>query len=367
MPSFNAQPVNPNDPPPLNPSTFPYGDVAFPAAMQVTGQSITSAQQAATDQKARLQDYINNLWNLKSYAQMAAKSVGQRGAAGLQNPLQVYNSLNAMANQAGIPIDAEISKALMQGDNIENTLNGLLQNAGSIYSHLAGIQASGGGGGGGRSNQPQRPDVGQQMGTRTDIEGNVYNAQGQKIGNVNKGSIYKSDTQKDVNQQGQSDRQAGQDASNQGTISGTAPPPSSPGDYNSQNNLGFTNDTSGLDVLPYYSQASTFDPSNINFNVTPPQDLSQNLSFGGSGGGGNNLGFNVNTSSLDTTGMLPGFESFGGDHGTLSGLLSSTGFTPGGGDTGGFGASGSWGDGGGYNPMDSSAGFAESSGGGEGE
>lgn len=143
-------------------------------------QLLGSAQTSAADQKQRLLDYIGHLYQLRNLATQAARGAGARGASGQQNPLAVYRSLNEMASQAGIPMDTEISKALQQGNGIENTLNSIIAQAAGLYAQMGSIPksqsnsyppGSGGGsvasvGGGGHSG-------GYQPITQKDIFGNV--------------------------------------------------------------------------------------------------------------------------------------------------------------------------------------------------
>lgn len=142
---------------------------------------VSTAKQSATDQKARLQDYINHLRSLKGLARRAAASMVARGGSS-QNPMAIYRNMQAMADQAGVPIEAEISKALQQSNNIENTLSSILANAAQIYTTIANVGGSlsqGGGislggrsgaGGSGRGFPSFMQPAG--GGTMTDIHGN---------------------------------------------------------------------------------------------------------------------------------------------------------------------------------------------------
>lgn len=132
-----------------------YPDYASQAGTAIT-DLVSSAKQSAVDQKTRLMDFIKNLYSMRNYQMMQAKGAASRGAQGQQNPLAVYQAVNEMANQAGIPLQANISQALMQGNAIENTLNDILSRAVQSYTQLASIPqsrstggSSGGGGGGG--------------------------------------------------------------------------------------------------------------------------------------------------------------------------------------------------------------------------
>lgn len=120
-------------------SSEPFAPQYLDQAAQQTQDLVASAQQSATAQKQRLADYINHLYSLQALSKMAAKGAAARGAAGQQNPLAVYKAMNDLAAQAGVPMDAEISKALQQGDNIENTLNTMLANAANVYAHLGSV------------------------------------------------------------------------------------------------------------------------------------------------------------------------------------------------------------------------------------
>lgn len=123
-------------------SSEPFAPEYLGQAAQQTRDMVASAQKSATDQKQRLSDYINHLYAVQALAKMAAKGAAARGANGQQNPLSVYKAMNALAAQAGIPMDAEISKALQQGDSIENTLNALLGQAAQVYAHLGSVMKS---------------------------------------------------------------------------------------------------------------------------------------------------------------------------------------------------------------------------------
>ncbi len=164
-------------------STTPFAPEYIPQAAAQVGDMVTSAKSAAAAQSQRLQDYIGHLYQLRNLATMAAKGQAARTSGGSQNPLQVYQAMNEMASQAGIPMDAEISKALISGNGIENTLNELLTKAAGLYTNLGSImkqqssseatQTSGTGGSAtnvGGGNSGARP-----QGVYKDINGNVVN------------------------------------------------------------------------------------------------------------------------------------------------------------------------------------------------
>lgn len=162
-------------------SSEPYAPEYIQKAGDQIGDFVGSAKSAASAQTQRLMDFIASLHGLRSQVMNQAKGAAARGANGQQNPLAVYQAVNEMANQAGIPLTANIQQALMQGNSIENTLNTMLSQAAQHYSQLASIQRSnsssnsnsGGGGqvinlGGGRSESK-----GKEKGTYTDIYGNI--------------------------------------------------------------------------------------------------------------------------------------------------------------------------------------------------
>lgn len=124
-------------------SSFSSQEPAYPEFAQQAGatvqDAIASAKAAKDAQLARLNNYVQYLQRLKALAQMAAKGAAARGATGQQNPLAVFRAMTDLANQAGIPIDAEIAKQLMQGTSIENTLNDLLLKASQVQTSLASI------------------------------------------------------------------------------------------------------------------------------------------------------------------------------------------------------------------------------------
>ncbi len=120
----------------------PYAPQYMGDAANAINDFTTSAKSAAADQKNRLMDFIKNLYSLRLQVMNQAKGAAARGAAGQQNPLDVYRAVNEMASQAGVPLQANISQALLQGNQIENTLNGLLSQAASHYTQLASIPQS---------------------------------------------------------------------------------------------------------------------------------------------------------------------------------------------------------------------------------
>lgn len=175
----------------------PYAPQYIDKSGDMVANTVATAQQSAIDQKARLQDYINSLTQLRTFAQMAAQGMAARGANGMQNPMQVYQQVQQMAAQAGIPITAEIGKALQAGNNIENTLTSILDSASKVYAGLGAIPTRSTGGGqviggqNGRGSQgngnggvrnPNADSQGIQrlgsLGNERDAQGNLINGTG---------------------------------------------------------------------------------------------------------------------------------------------------------------------------------------------
>lgn len=165
----------------------PFSPDFIQEAGKTAGEIKNSAQSSAQAQLARLNDYMKHLYKVKELAKMAAKGAGARGAAGQQNPLAVYKGLTELARQASIPIDAEIAKTLQGSNNIENTMNQLLTQAGGLQAQLGSIMKSSGGGSGssftvggnsgGRSGtaRPGQPAqaANDPSGKKIDIRGNI--------------------------------------------------------------------------------------------------------------------------------------------------------------------------------------------------
>lgn len=148
----------------------------------IAREIVPSAQQSAENQQARLNEYINHLKQLRSLAVRAARSAGAKGG-GMQNPIAVSRALDELSMQAGLPIDAEISRAIQGSNNIENTLNSMMAQAASLMTALGSVQrsesrgssqSSGGGGGtvSSSSRRGGRGGFGGDMGEYVDIRGN---------------------------------------------------------------------------------------------------------------------------------------------------------------------------------------------------
>jgi hypothetical protein len=122
----------------------PYAPQFLDEAGKTAEELKSGAKTSAAAQLQRLQDYIQHLYQVRNLAQMAAKGGAARGAGNSQNPLAAYKGMTELARQAGIPIDAEIAKTLQGSNNIENTMNQLIGQAGNLQAQLASISKSGG-------------------------------------------------------------------------------------------------------------------------------------------------------------------------------------------------------------------------------
>lgn len=167
---------------PLTSSSSSFSGPVAPNFIEEGGKTAaelkTSAQTSAQAQLARLQDYINHLYRVRELSKMAAKGAAAR-SGGQQNPLAVYRGMTELARQAAIPIDAEIAKVLQGSNNIENTMNQLINQAGSLQAQLGSIMQSGSnsatwsdviGGGRGRGRGPGQGG-GQDQGNFVNIRG----------------------------------------------------------------------------------------------------------------------------------------------------------------------------------------------------
>ncbi len=158
-------------------------------AASTTGDLLASAKASAVQQQQRLNDYIQHLYQVRDLAMKSAQGVGSR-AGGAQNPMAQYQAMQDLAGQAGVPWDNEIAKTLQGSNNIENTLNGLISQAGQMYAHLGSIPATWGqgttlgGGGSGATIGGKRSGSGGGSfnagggGQRYDIRGNLVDANG---------------------------------------------------------------------------------------------------------------------------------------------------------------------------------------------
>lgn len=317
-------------------------------------ESITSAKQAALDQKARLESYIKHLYSLRELAKMAAKSQASRGANGQQNPLSVYNAMNDLAKQAGIPIDAEIAKALQAGNSIENTLNSLMQQAGQIYGQLGSVMehyspaTSGGGGGGGMitagGQLRNKGGSGDGGGTYTDISGNVYTKRGGKqISGTNpKESWWSEQMAKGEN------TPSWQNLTDQGLSAPGMPPLGKPntwanpraavasgGAAPTQFDTSLTYDQNQGNSYgsiwgnPTANQGGSFDSfwSGTYSPTTNQGDLSQQFSGGGGGIDWNQFTDNLNAIG-GMAGGLPGYANLNAPAPTMPNVYGSGGFVP---------------------------------------
>lgn len=170
-------------------SQEPYAPEFIPKAGATIEEYKKGAYDAKTAQLERLNQYVQHLHQLRSLAVKQARGAGAR-AGGQQNPLAVYQALNQMASEAGVPMDAEIGKALQNSNSIENTLNSLIAKAGDAQIALANIskqqsqstsqsQSGGGGGGGSGANAGGRGRGGQGGG---DQGGGYIDIRGQRWG-----------------------------------------------------------------------------------------------------------------------------------------------------------------------------------------
>ncbi len=123
-------------------SSGPYAPQYLSNAENAINNLTTSAASSAEAQKKRLLDFVNNLGKLRLQVMNQAKGAAAKGASGMQNPLAVARAVQELSNQAGVPLQANIAQALMQGQSIENTMNQLLADAAHSYIQMSSIPSS---------------------------------------------------------------------------------------------------------------------------------------------------------------------------------------------------------------------------------
>lgn len=258
----------------------PFDPTYITRAGTQAGEMVQSAKNAAQLHQQRLLDYIGHLYQLRGLAVNAARSLGMR-MGGMANPVAIYQAMEEKARQAGIPIDAEISKTLLAGNSIEDTLNQLMGQAAGIYAHLGNIQAmqkyaaqrggagaggvrggGGGGMGGGGMRGKSLTDLGtdQPKGPTKDTNPLGINT---LYWNPDGTPKYPSDASKRAALGGNVDAGTGALSSN-----GTPEPGEYPDAY-----YGFT--TNADQVSPHGGGESAFNPSGFSgdlsqFDITPP-------------------------------------------------------------------------------------------------
>lgn len=158
-------------------SSQPFAPDYITQAGQTAQQLKDSAQTSAAAQLQRLNDYLGHLNQMKNLARASAASLAKK-SGGAVNPAAQFRAMTEMANQAGIPIDTEIAKQVQGSNNIENTMNQLIQQAGGLQAQLGSIMKSQGGSssssssGGSQRSMPQSPS-GAPANQRRDLSGNL--------------------------------------------------------------------------------------------------------------------------------------------------------------------------------------------------